>query len=279
MATQPPRSDVSLWRAPDLGADLLRGQFANFAYDVHTHDTACFALLTQGAIRIRTRGSEFIARRGDLYAIDADEPHAGWPVDDTGWKLRTIYVDMHYLQAQIGDERGARHVSLAGPIIRDPELAAMLYGVHVCSQTQGPPLVREEQYLAFIARLFERHARHAAAPDIAGNRAHAEAHAVRLAKAFIDEHLHENVNLAMIARAAGLPVYRLFRAFDRSTGMTPHGYQRQARVRSAMTLIRRQRPLSDVAAATGFADQAHLTRAFRKVMGITPGRYKQAFAD
>lgn len=74
---RPVNVDTSFWHAPDLGADLLRGRFTNFSYDVHTHDTACFALLTHGAIRIRMRGGEFVARQGDLYAIDADEPHAG----------------------------------------------------------------------------------------------------------------------------------------------------------------------------------------------------------
>jgi hypothetical protein len=71
---------TKIWRADDLGgAELLRGSFSNYAYDVHTHDRACFALITRGAIRTGTPGSEFVAQAGDLYAIDADEPHPGWP--------------------------------------------------------------------------------------------------------------------------------------------------------------------------------------------------------
>jgi len=58
--------------------------------------------------------------------------------------------------------------------------------------------------------------------------------------------------------------------------MTPHGYQRQARIRSATDLIRRGRALAEVAAAAGFADQAHLTRCFRRTMGVTPGLFRDA---
>lgn len=272
MAHRSDTIDTALWRAPDLGAALLRGRFSDFSYDLHSHDTACFALLTAGAIRIRMRGGEFIARRGDLYAIDTDAAHAGGPVDAGGWKQRTLYVELDHLRALAGDERLVRAVTLGGPLIRDAALSALLYQVHRCSQVQGPALLREERYLAFAARLFQRHVRNGAPPAPAGK----EERAVRLAREFLDHHLAEQRPLADIAGAAGLPVFRLFRAFQRSMGMTPHAYQRQARIRLAGTLLRLGRPLSDVAAASGFADQAHLTRSFRRATGVTPGRYQTA---
>jgi AraC-like DNA-binding protein len=272
VATPQRKTETMIWQAPDLGAELLRGRFADFSYDMHTHDTACFALLTSGSIRIKMRGSEFVAGRGDLYAIGADEPHAGWPVDADGWTLRTLYVDLGYLGSLLDDRRAAGAAALAGPIIRDAELWSALYEVHRCSQEQGPALYRDERYLAFAARLFRQHATTTVAPVVAGK----ETRAIRLAREFLQQHLDEQVHLADIADAAGLPPYRLFRAFSRETGMTPHGFQRQARIRGAMDLIRSGRPLSEVAAATGFADQAHLTRNFRRMMGVTPGAYKAA---
>ena len=82
---------TKIWRDDELAAaELLRGRFVDYSYDVHTHDKACFALITRGAIRIRMRATEFVARAGDLYAIDAEEPHAGWPIDKWGWSLRTL---------------------------------------------------------------------------------------------------------------------------------------------------------------------------------------------
>jgi AraC-like DNA-binding protein len=266
------QTNVTLWRAPDLGAELLSGHFSDFAYDVHTHDTACFALLTRGAIRIKMRGQEFTARRGDLYAIEADEPHAGWATDDAGWNLRTLYVDTSYLRSVVSEDRTSRLLDLRGPIIRDPALAAMFYSVHRCSQIQGPSIYREEQYISFITRLLERHAGNIKVSIRPGQ----EDRAIRLAKEFIDNSLDERVSLTAIANAAGLPPYRLYRAFEKTTGMTPHAYQRQARVRLAINLIRANRPLGDVAFSTGFADQAHLTRWFRRMMGITPGVYQKA---
>jgi AraC-like DNA-binding protein len=269
-------TDVRIWRAPELGAELLRGRFHDFSYDVHTHETACFALITDGAIRIRMRGAEFVARRGDLYAIDADEPHAGWPVDEHGWRQRTLYVDTAHLRARLGGAaRAAAGGLLNGPIINDAALSALFHGVHRCSETGGDALLRDDRYLSFAARLFERHMSGATVRGDAGR----EPRAVALAKDFLDAHLDCHVHLDDIAHAAGLPPYRLFRAFERHVGMTPHGYQRQARVRRAVALIRAGRALSDVAAAVGFADQAHLTRWFRRSLAVTPGMYRNALRN
>ncbi len=273
------RTEVRIWRAPELAAELLHGDFHDFSYDVHTHDTACFALITEGAIRIRMRGREFVAKAGDLYAIDADEPHAGWPVDRSGWRQRTVYVRTEHLRSLLADDGeggpAGRGAAIRGPIIGDARLNALFYRVHEGSELQGDALRREERYLRFVARLFERHV-HDPVPAAWSAPAGAEPRAVRIAREFLDHRLDSQVHLEEIAGAAGLPTFRLFRAFERHLGMTPHAYQRQARVRSAIALIRLGRPLSEVAAATGFTDQAHLTRWFRRMMGVTPGAFRDA---
>jgi len=267
---------TKFWRADDLGsAELLRGRFCDYSYNVHTHEKACFALITRGAIRTRTRGIEAVARAGDVYAINADEPHSGWPVDGAGWSLRTLYVDIGHLLALVSDRASeCRSLpALVGPIIRDPHLASLLRCVHSCSEVAGPSLKREERYCEFITRLFERYTC-GASPEKPATR---EDRAIRLARDFLDHHLDQQVRLADIAEAAGLPPFRLFRSFEKAAGMSPHRYHRQARVRCAARLIRLGHALSDAASAAGFADQAHMTRSFRSTIGVTPGAYKDAY--
>jgi len=266
---------TKIWRDDDLAAaELLRGRFADYSYDVHTHDKACLALITRGAIRIRMRATEFVARAGDLYAIDAEEPHAGWPIDESGWSLRSLHVDIARLQAIIADEARTTQIpSLAGPIIRDRYLNSILYKVHAGSEDAGPPLAREERLSPFVAWLFAHHTRSVLDLPKVGR----EDKAIRSAQEFLDCHLDEKVHLADVAEAAGLPPFRLLRAFQRTTGMTPHAYQRQARARLAAGMIRLGHPLREVAMAAGFADQAHLTRIFRRTMGVTPGAYRRVY--
>jgi AraC-like DNA-binding protein len=264
-------TETRLWCAADLGAELLRGRFSDFAYDLHTHDTACLALITAGAIRIRMRGGSFIAHQGDLYAIDPDEPHAGRPIDARGWSQRTIYVDLAQLRGRLMDDRQAG--SISGPIIRDAALAAQFMAVHRYSELDSPALLRDASYLDFAQSLFQRHVTGQPPAAVIGQ----EHQAVRRARDYLDHHLGERVSLAAVAKAADLTPYRLYRAFERSMAMTPHHYQRQARIRLAVRLIRRGVALADIAAAAGFADQAHLTRSFQSRMGVTPGAYRAAW--
>jgi AraC-like DNA-binding protein len=272
MARTGERVAASFWIDRAIGpAQFLRGRFAGYAYDPHTHEHACFAMILGGAIRIRSRGQAFTARAGDLYAIEAEEPHAGQPVDDDGWSLRTLYADLNHYRERWAEGRNLGG-TLAGPIVRDPGLAEAFVRLHRASEEGAGLLAREHHLLVFLDRLFERHVLAPQEPPCARR----ESGAVRKARAFLDEHLDERVGLAEVAAATGLPEFRLYRAFVSEVGVSPHVYQRQVRVRRAGEWIRRGLPLGDIAVAAGFADQAHLTRVFRRSLGITPGAYRRA---
>jgi AraC-like DNA-binding protein len=61
--------------------------------------------------------------------------------------------------------------------------------------------------------------------------------------------------------------------------MTPQEYVRQTRVNKAAEQLRRGEPPAYAAQNVGFADQPHMTRAFRKVMGITPAAYARSWRE
>jgi len=77
---------------------------------------------------------------------------------------------------------------------------------------------------------------------------------------------------------AHLSTYHLTRVFKKSTGVSPHQYVVQVRVNSARSLLTAgagNRSLAEIAAAVGFADQSHLTRHFKRVLGVTPKQLRQ----
>ena len=101
-------------------------------------------------------------------------------------------------------------------------------------------------------------------------REHAAVEGVR--EYIIEFHSH-NLSLAELARIANLSPFHLTRVFARQVGMPPHEFLTQVRVAKAKKLIRSGLSLSDVAAQTGFADQSHFIRQFKRLMKITPGEY------
>lgn len=93
---------------------------------------------------------------------------------------------------------------------------------------------------------------------------------------YIDAHLADNIDLAALARAAGLGVWSFNRRFRASFGCAPYAYVLARRVERARGLIERNAlPLKQVAAACGFADQAHMTRVIKARLGVTPGQLQR----
>jgi len=83
-------------------------------------------------------------------------------------------------------------------------------------------------------------------------------------------------NLATLAQEAGLSQFQVLREFKRRYGLPPHAYQLCVRIAHARRLLQHDVSPAEVAAACGFADQSHLTRHFRRMVGITPLRYARA---
>jgi AraC-like DNA-binding protein len=68
--------------------------------------------------------------------------------------------------------------------------------------------------------------------------------------------------------------YGILRRFTREVGITPHAYLIQHRVLVVRRALAAGAPLAEAALAAGFADQPHMTRAFARQTGLTPGRYR-----
>ncbi len=91
------------------------------------------------------------------------------------------------------------------------------------------------------------------------------------ATAYIQDNLASDLSLNAIAREAGLSSYHFARLFAEAFGVAPHQYVIQARVERARVLITRDGlPPGEAAQRVGFADQSHLTRHFKRLVGVTP---------
>src|SRR5262249_39853333 len=88
---------------------------------------------------------------------------------------------------------------------------------------------------------------------------------------YIESHLDQKIGLEALAAIAGLSIYHFARAFHQSVGSPPHSYLLGRRLERAERMLRETRlPLSEIAVATGFSDQSHLARHFRRRTGVSP---------
>lgn len=96
---------------------------------------------------------------------------------------------------------------------------------------------------------------------------------IRRALSHIERHFTEALYLDDLAAVAGLSVCRFVTVFRRQVGLTPHRFVCRQRVRYARALLADGVPAAQAALEAGFFDQSHLSRHFKSVYGVTPGRY------
>lgn len=105
---------------------------------------------------------------------------------------------------------------------------------------------------------------------------HFSPRAVRRSIEYIHVHLAGEIQLADIAGAVGMSMFHLSRTFRASTGVTLHRYLNRARVeRVKALLLDNDQSLATIADATGFSDQSHMSKIFKRFTGTTPGLFRR----
>lgn len=97
-----------------------------------------------------------------------------------------------------------------------------------------------------------------------------------LLRDYLHDFMAQDVGLDELSRLAGLDRFRLTRQFRQAFGQTPHAYLVRLRLRAARALLAQGVAPVEVAARTGFADQSHLGRWFRRAWHMTPAAYQRA---
>ncbi len=93
---------------------------------------------------------------------------------------------------------------------------------------------------------------------------------------FILTHLDHDLSLSALAQQIGFSPYHFARQFRRTAGESPHQFVLSQRIKHTQQLLREtDLPLAQIALASGFANQSHLTQAFKRSLGLTPAIYRK----
>lgn len=273
METTERRDLIEVWRPSDLSRlELRRGFGAARPVPRHWHEEYQFCLIQSGSGDLYYRGSRLPTPPASLFMIHPGEVHANRAHDNRGCNYRTLFVDAELMRAAASEIYG----SAAGlpffptAVIFDEEVIRQYLDLHVMLERPASSLERQTLLLELLAVLMARFAeRRPASRSCAMDR-----QAVRRAYDYLAGHYVENITLETLARIASLSPFHFTRMFSEQFGMPPHALQTQLRVLRAKALLLQGWAIPQVASQTGFADQSHLTRHFKRLVGVPPGQYQ-----
>ena len=268
--TSPDRQTDHIQVDPGDGSlQRLAARFGGHAYDLHRHETYAVGLTLWGAQSFHYRGSLSTSAAGQVMVIHPDEMHDGHAGVDEGFAYRMLYIDPGAVSIALDS---AATPFVPDVVADDAALAAQLQEAFADFPRPLEPIAADA-IVGRVAELLSARCDSAAKPRRQPTALRAAHRAVGRARDFLVAEAPRIVASQELERVSGLDRFALARHFRAAYGTSPHRFQVGRRLARAQGLIARSTALSEVAAATGFADQSHLTRHFAARFGLTPGRW------
>jgi AraC-like DNA-binding protein len=259
-------TDRAAFRRPShrAGVELYQAHIVRHAFEPHTHDAYGLGAIESGVERFRYRGSEHLAPPDTLVLMNPDELHTGRAETEQGWRYRMVYLDADVLAALSGDSGWWFADAVGHDVARARRVGRLLQALWVGND----PLAFDSHLSLLIDELRPAaHIGRAARPQAAQRFA--------LVIDFMRARLDDVLTLEILAGVAGLSPFHFLREFKRAYDATPQQMLMALRLFDAKRRLAAGEAPASVAAASGLTDQAHLTRAFVRRYGVTPGRYQQ----
>lgn len=263
----------SFWHDPALPFIEARAvqDGRHVCYDKHSHAHFSIGAITGGHSHYLNQRSLQEVGPGSLVLMNPEEVHACNPIADQPWSYLMFYLDTDWLRSQQEEAGlGSEFRPFDMTASRDPLLYQGLQHLHHQLVEAPDPLAREVACHLFSRQLLAR-----LTPARWDDRP--PQHLQRAAELMQDDSASP-LSLLQLSAVAGLTPSHFVRAFSHHYGMTPHAYLLDRRIRHARTLLKQGQPLAEVALASGFADQAHFQRQFKRRVAATPGQYRTQLA-
>jgi AraC-like DNA-binding protein len=248
---------TAVYRCHVTGIEAYEARWRREASPEHFHPTWQVTLGLSGHAAIRHLGRARVVPPGEPFVFRPWEPHAIGPAGRSTW---------HFLSVHLADEHVARSPATNGTTgrMRATHLkAAIAATFRAVRRGRGV-----EQAVALLAAWLA-----SCAGSLPEGRP-APDPMVLAARDQLLAHLDRRVTVAELARAVGTSPGKLARAFRAAVGLSPHAFHIQARIHRAKALLAGGTALAEVAAETGFVDQAHFTRHFARLVRTPPGRWR-----
>jgi AraC-like DNA-binding protein len=263
---------ANVWRVGDL--ELLRAFYVKHTFPRHTHEFYVVGVVEKGVEAFYNKTHMHYAKKGDISLTNPDEIHTGHAGTPEGYLYRAFYPSAEFLQYLAEDLTGKPQNIPFFPeaVVPDKDVAILLLETHQMLEGNASRLEHQEKLTQAFGLLLLRHAD----TSLKARTVYNDSTVVTKIRDYLKEHATHNVTLEQLSNLTNVTPSYVSRVFKKSVGLPPHEYQTQLRVNHAKRLLQEGIVPVEVAVESGFYDQSHLNKHFRKLVGVTASQYQKS---
>lgn len=258
----------------ETGIESVHAYFSGHAYDPHIHDELLVGVTLCGVQQFNCHRSLHTSTQGSAMLIEPGAVHDGHA--PAGYDF--TYIMLSLPQTWVSDMLRNRETPIfydlgtifQNTLINNPELTVAVIRAFEGLKGEEGRLARDQRLDRLIDLLSQR-----LVPETVSTARECTSVLSR-ARDYLHDYLDTDIALDELASVAGIDRFRLTRQFGRHFGLSPHAYLVRLRLRKAKRLLAEGVKPAEVAARTGFSDQSHMGRWFKRAYRLTPLAYQNS---
>lgn len=240
----------------------------------HFHEYYVIGFVEAGRRYLTCKNRDYIINAGDLLMFNPLDNHACHQIDDRPLDWRCVNISEDIMRETAKQITGRDHLpKFTATVACRGEAMQPLRELHDLIMGRRTDCEKEEIFFFLIEQLMTEYTEPAAQSLSAMSRE------IQTACAYIENNFAEPITLGDLSKLSALNKYTLLRNFTKQRGVTPYQYLETIRVGEAKKLLEKGAEPLEAAMRTGFSDQSHLTKFFKKLIGLTPKQYKNIFRE
>lgn len=225
---------------------------------MHLHDEVTITAVEVGELNIIFSDENYLLTPNEIMIINQNISHCATLNDVSSKGCFVLYLETAYLK-ELGLE-------FKEPFTVQKQSSFITLCKTLLSQ-QHSMIEKQEETLLFCMESFEVSDATKSQDDISET--------VLNIKAYLDEHYLEDIDLSSVAKQFDITEIHCIRLFKNRFGIPVHSYILNKRVHHAKALLTQNMPIVEVALQSGFFDQSHLNRSFKRIFQMTPKQFQK----
>lgn len=267
------QQNTKLWCVEEFDRlDVFRAEALHYHYARHSHPGYAIGLIEAGVGGNYYQGATYLAPPQSIVLMNPEEAHTGYSAEGLPLTYQMLYPSVPLIEQIAGELKSNSFPYFKIPVVSDRASVKELAVLHRVLETAADKLQKESRLVEVLSLILTRYG----GIKPRSLQSHQEHQAIALIKEFLHDQYGENISLKQLAELTSLNRSYLIRVFRQAVGMPPYTYLNQVRVEKAKELLSQGMTVAETAIAVGMADQSHLNRHFRRIVGVTPGQYRQS---